>query len=63
MTESPLTIRLNVSASSGAQVSWRILPHAWAAALSGIVSVTTSSSSGEFEIRSIAGPDRTGWVQ
>src|SRR3712207_7792822 len=47
--------RLKVSASSGAQVSWRILPQAAPASLSGMVSVTTSSSSGEFEIRSIAG--------
>ena len=37
-----------------AQETWRIFEQAWAAGLSGIVSVTTSSSKAELEIRSIA---------
>src|SRR4051812_46067488 len=59
ITESPFVMRLKVSASNSAQVSCRILLHALAAADSGIVSVTTSSSSGDEAMRSIAAPDST----
>src|SRR3546814_8321748 len=63
LTDSPNAIRRIVSASSSATLSWRILPQALAASDSGIVSVTTSSSSSERVTLSIAAPDSTGCVQ
>ena len=51
-----------VSASSSATDSWRMRPALFASADSGIVSVTTSSSIAELEIRSTAPPDSTGCV-
>src|SRR3546814_5825210 len=54
LTDSPNAIRRIVSASSSATLSWRILPQALAASDSGIVSVTTSSSSSERVTLSIA---------
>ena len=56
-------MRRTVSASNSATLSWRMRPQARAAGVSGMVSVTTSSSSAEAEILSIAAPDSTGWVQ
>src|SRR3569623_851966 len=63
MSESPLLMRLNVSARRAAQDICRILLLALAAVDSGIVSTTTSSSRGELDMRSIAEPDNTVWVQ
>jgi hypothetical protein len=62
MTESPRRMRENVSASRPALVSERIFAHERASSPSGIVSVTTSSSSADAAIRSPAPPDRTGCV-
>src|SRR5207253_7025459 len=62
ITESPRRIRENVSASRLALVSERIFEQASDSADSGIVSVTTSSSSSDAAIRSAAPPDRTGCV-
>ena len=63
LTESSSAIRRIVSAINSAVPIWRIFLHAAAFALSGMVSVTTSSSITEFSMRSIAGPDNTGCVQ
>src|SRR3569623_419303 len=63
MSESPLLMRLNVSACSAAQDNCRILLHALAAGDSGFVSSSTRSSRDELDMRSIAEPDYTGWVQ
>src|SRR3546814_6407604 len=48
-----------VSPSSAAHDSWRILPLAWPCSDSGMVSVTTSSSSSDASMRSMAPPDRS----
>lgn len=63
MTELPLIMRLKVSARSPEHDSWCILAQDLACTDRGIVSVTTNSSSAELEIRSSAGPDKTGCVQ
>src|SRR5690606_14152121 len=63
LTDSPKAILRIVSASSSATLSWRILPQASAADDSGMVSVTTSSSSAAFDTLSIAAPESTGCVQ
>src|SRR5690606_28389811 len=63
LTDSPNAIRRIVSASSSATPSWRILPQPRAASDSGMVSVTTSSSSWEPLMLSIAAPESTGCVQ
>src|SRR5690606_26501286 len=62
-TDDSVEIRSIVSASSSAIETWRILPQALASSRSGIVSVTTSSSSTDSLMRSTALPDSTGWVQ
>src|SRR3546814_19757767 len=62
LTDSTNAIRRIVSASSSATLSWRILPQALAASDSGIVSVTTRSSSSERVTLSIAAPHSTGFV-
>ena len=46
-----------------ATLSWRIFLLALAASLSGMVLVTTTSSSCDFSMRSIAGPENTACVQ
>ncbi len=56
-------MRNMVSASSPAIDSTRMRLHFAASSPNGIVSVTTSSSSAEFAMRSTALPDSTGWVQ
>src|SRR5690606_42074580 len=63
LTDSALEMRRMVSPSSAAHESWRILPQAWPCSDSGMVSVTTSSSSEEVSMRSMAPPDSTGCVQ
>ena len=63
LTDSPKATRRMVSASSSATLSWRIRPQAFAASESGMVSVTTSSSSCDFVMLSIAAPESTGCVQ
>ena len=50
------------SAIVGAREMTRILLHFFASGDKDMELVTTNSSIEEFEIRSIAGPDRTGWV-
>ena len=62
-TEDSLLMRMMVSANNSAIEIWRIRGQALASVLSGIVSVTTSSSSSDSEIRAIALPDNTGCVQ
>ena len=49
-------------ASSGATESCRIFEHEAAAPASGIELLTTNSSSGDEQIRSTAGPDKTACV-
>ena len=64
ITDSPVLMRWIVSAINGATDSWRILLHPLAASLSGMVLVTTTSSSAvPFEMRSMAGPEKIGCVQ
>src|SRR3990172_7952490 len=63
LTESSSAMRRMDSASSSATLSWRMRRQALASGLSGIVSVTTSSSSWDLLIRSTALPDNTGCVQ
>ena len=63
-TDSPLEMRWMVSATSGATESWRILLHPRAASDSGMVLVTTTSSSAApLARRSMAGPEKIGCVQ
>ena len=63
ITDSPLAMRWIVSAISGATVSWRILLQPRAASDSGMVLVTTTSSSAEpLAMRSMAGPEKIGCV-
>ena len=52
-------MRRIVSASSSDTLTWRIFLQASASGRSGMVSVTTSSSSEEPEMRSMAGPDES----
>src|SRR5256714_140179 len=60
LTDSSSRMRRMVSASSSATDSWRMRLARLASAPSGIVSVTTSSSSADCEILSTAPPDSTG---
>jgi hypothetical protein len=62
-TESSLLIRSIVSASRPATLNWRMRGQAFASSRNGMVSVTTSSSSTEFVMRSTALPESTGCVQ
>src|SRR5580692_5393086 len=62
LTDSSSLMRRIVSASNPATLNWRIRRQALPLSESGIVSVTTSSSNTDFEIRSIAAPDNTGCV-
>src|SRR6266480_2614164 len=62
LTDSSSRMRRMVSASSSATDSWRMRLAPVASALSGIVSVTTSSSSADCEILCTAPPDSTGCV-
>ena len=62
LTDSSSLMRRIVSASSAATLNCRIFAQAPPADVNGIVSVTTSSSKTEPEIRSIAEPDSTGCV-
>ena len=56
LTDSSSLMRRMVSANNPATLNCRIRVHAVPASDSGMVSVTTKSSSTEFEMRSIAGP-------
>src|ERR1700677_1258980 len=62
LTESSSLIRRIVSASKPDTVSWRMRLQPRASSDNGIVSVTTSSSSTDFEMRSMAVPESTGCV-
>ena len=62
LTEASRAMRERVSPMMAAQETWRIFGQAWAAGESGMVSVTTSSSRAELEMRSIAAPESTGCV-
>src|SRR5678815_4609286 len=63
VTDSPSEMRRIVSANRNATESWRTLAHFFPWAASGIVSVTTTSSSLDAWMRSIAGPEKTACVQ
>src|SRR5690606_34886036 len=63
LTDSPNAMRRMVSPRSSATLSWRMRSQPSAAGDSGMVSVTTSSSSRERLMFSMAAPDSTGWVQ
>src|SRR5205085_26801 len=63
VTDSPSEMRRIVSAKRNATESWRTLLHALPLSPRGMVSVTTTSSSLELLIRSIAGPEKTACVQ
>ena len=63
LTESSLDMRRMVSAMRPATDSTRIFLQACASGRSGMVSVTTTSSSSDSEIRCTAWPESTGWVQ
>ena len=56
-------MRRMVSASRPATESTRIFLQAWASARSGMLSVTTTSSSADSAMRCTALPERTAWVQ
>ena len=63
LTELSSQILRIVSASSSATLIWRIFAQASASGLSGMVSVTTSSSIADASMRLTAGPESTGCVQ
>src|SRR5277367_157526 len=62
LTDSSSRIRRIVSASNAATDNWRMRPQALACGDNGTVSVTTNSSSTDFEIESTALPDRMACV-
>ena len=55
-------MRRIASAISGAMVIWRTLRDTRTASVAWMLSVVTSSSSGEAPTRATAPPDRTPWV-
>src|SRR5207244_12321842 len=63
LTELSSQILRTVSAMRPATLTTRILSHASASGLRGMVSVTTTSSIAEAVMRATAGPDNTGCVQ
>src|SRR5258706_3216312 len=63
LTDSSFEMRVIVSASNWAQDSARIRLHPRASSDSGIVSVTTISSSSDSAMRATAPPESTGCVQ
>src|SRR5690606_30857677 len=63
LTDSSLLMRSIVSASSDATETCRIFGQARASSRSGMVSVTTSSSRSDSEMRAAAEPDSTACVQ
>src|SRR5690606_28140101 len=63
LTDSALEMRSMVSPNNDAQDNWRIFLQALPSSDSGMVSVTTSSSSSDSLMRLMAPPDRTGCVQ
>src|ERR1700733_11141817 len=62
LTDSSSRMRRIVSASNAATDNWRMRPQAFACGDNGTVSVTTNSSSTDFEIESTALPDRIACV-